>query len=941
MVVGDDTAHRPVHRKADPKSAKSKWQERGVGWRRISEYEVRIDSYTDALRGPAPRLDPTPDVRAALNLRMPQLVASLSGAETAQWERVVAHHHAREQVKQWERRMDDARVAFGFIQHVDGYDRWLNGLNAQIPKLTPAEETLELDPMRLVDPAIYEVSLDKTANMRFRTWALERVAAKKITLKLWDTYFHSEASSAAMMALGHYTTGGRITASDLEREFPDQYRSTVWDRPEVHQLRALRNELEEMYHQLHPLHVERSDLNKKYSGWKRGVRIYSEALGEGDQDYPTLKLWHKPKARLDEGSQLLRNGDIEGAARVLMSATGPMQFIAKQFSDYETRVTSGATIAVGWLGRLKFAGTLAAGIASGPLGLVRASLVAGGYTAVQEGAQQVSMVATGQQDSVHWGELATNAGIATVMSLFGGAITAKFKVAILAKIGSAEAGTVNLVEDWLAGVLASSTSTVYQLPVQMVLERVAAGKAFPGSPDEFADMIVEEAIKNGTISAATDAISMRAGHGKGGADAAESIGMELLAGAKTKNPTVATDPAGGKAVPEATGTGARPGEATVGAHESSSAGKAEGAADHSVGDGSSSGSRRPDKSQSPDSQYESGLMAEDSKKRIADGAVAASERQFGRNDPLKVRLSQSEIARSVNSIEKIIAAEIHSSGMPMPKVRVEALNNPRSNGSYNRGTNTLVINSNAASFRGPGGFAKLLGTMVHEVRHAQQAFDALRVRAGEAPQGLDPRLVGSSMAAETKVAPELAIAAAEHPIAKGDNSAEAKLGREIWSETFQAGPRKDLRDWAQGANSRRPDVEAKLDAMRAAADLARPTTGDTKFQAVTEGTQRVSEALDKAYDHYYNLAGEVDARRVQSHVEGLFQAKLRLQREVTQLTDHLRAAEDAYHRLQPYEGASLDALVNLLRFQNQLRDTLQNQVALMPTVEPAAAPATP
>ena len=919
---------------------KAKWQTGGAGWRRISEWEYRVDNYVSAARAASPRLDPAPDVRAAMNVRMPQLVAALTSAELTQWGRVVAHRDAAEQVVRWERRMDAARVAEGFIQHVDGYDHWLRGLQAQIPKLPAGTETLELDPMRLVDPAIYEVPLDKTANIRFRTWALERIAAKKIRINLWDAYFRSDAPSAATMVTGRFTSGGRITASDLEREFAAEYRTMVSERPEVVQLRKLRNELEEMYDQLHPLHVERSDLNKKYSGWKRGVRIYSEALGEGDQDYPTLKLWEKPKLRLDQGSALLRGGDIEGAVRVLMTAVGPMQSIAEKFAAYETRVTTGASIAVGWLGRLKFAGTLAAGVASGPLGLVRASLVAGGYTAAQEGAQQISAVAVGQQDQVHWGEIATNAGIATVMSLFGGAITEKFKVAILARIGTAEAGTVNVVEEWLAGVLASSTSTVYQVPVQMVLDRVANGKAFPNSPDEFADLIVEEAIKNGTISAATDAISMRAGHGKGGADAAESIGADLLALAKPNEPMVPTGSDSSKAVGEA-GGGGRVGDATVGAHEAK-AGTSPSAPDHSVADGSNTGGSRPDKSQSPDNTYETGLMSEDSKKRLADGAIAASEAQFsakkrGKNDPLTAKLNEAEIRQSVNRLEKVIAAELKSSGMPMPKVRVEAMNNPLSSGYYDRGLHMLVINSNATKFTGPGGFAKLLGTMVHEVRHAEQAFDALRVRAGEAPEGLDPRLVGTAIAGETNVAKELAIAAAEHPIEKGDNSAEAKLGREIWSESFQAGPRRDLRNWAQGANSRRAGVEAKLKAMHDAADASRPKSGETKYQAVTDGIQRVSEALDKAYDHYYNLAGEIDARRVQSHVEGLFQAKLRLQRDVSTLTDHLRAAEDAMHRLQPYEGASLDSLVNVLRYQNELRDSLQNQVALMPATLDAPA----
>lgn len=932
-----------VQRKPD---GRAKPQTSGPGWKRVGPYQVIIDNYPTAARGSAPRLEKAPDVRKTMSAKLPQLIAVMTSAEIAQWQRVVDAGSAQQEADLWENRMESARSAQGYIQHVDGYDRWLRQLRAPIPKVAPADLVLDLDPMRLVDPGIYDVGLDRAATLRFRTWALEKIVAKKLHLKLWDAFRSSEAPSAAMMTLGRYSQGGRITAFDLEREFPKEYDQMVVNRPEVKQLRQLAAEFQATYNELHPVHVERSALNKKYSGFFRFVRIYSEAFGEGDEDYPSLTLWQKPKERLDNALALLAAGDMEGAAKQLMNTSGPMSFIANKFVAYETRVQTGAAVAVKWAGRLKVAGTLAAGVAAGPLGLVRSSLVAGGYTAVSEGAQQASAVATGQQDSMHWKELATGAGITTVMSLFGGAIQSRFKTAILARMGAAEAATVNVVDDWLAGVLASSTSTVYQLPVQMVLERVAAGKAFPGSADELADMVVEEAINNGTISAATDAIMARAGHGPS-ADPADAVGAELLGdhATKTTEPTkaaTAAEPgpkAGGTGEPAPGKGGAAAGEPAAGRGPADPATADRGATDHST-DAPVGENGRPDKSQVPDKQFETGLLSEQAKKRLAKGAVEAYEK-LGLNDPKKVSLSEAELTRAVNTIEKVVAAELKASGMPMPKVEVVQMKNTGANGSYDRSNHTIRINSNASKFRGPGGFQKLLGTIVHETRHAEQVFDALRVRAGEAPTGLDPHLIGSSIAAETRVAPELAHAAAEKPIRANDTSAEAMLGREIWSESFREGPRKDLRDWAQLANSRRGGVEAKLQGIQQTANRAKRRTGDKKYDAVLEGAERVRTELENAYDHYWDLAAEIDARRVQSHVEGLFQAKLRLQQDVSVLTDHLRAAEDAFQRLQPYKGAALDSLVDLLRYQNELRDALQNQLGLMPTSADSPTGATP
>ena len=624
---------------------------------------------------------------------------------------------------------------------------------------------------------------------------------------------------------------------------------------------------------------------------------------------------------------------MEGAAAQLLTTNGPMNYIAEKFVAYESRIQTGRTIAVKWAGRLEFVGTLAAGVAAGPLRLVRSSLTAGAYTAGSQGLQQAASVATGQQDSMHWKELATTAGITTVMSLFGGAIQSKFKGAILARMGASSAVTVNVVDDWLSGVLASSTSTVYQLPMQMVLEGVAAGKAFPGSADELADMVVEEAIKNGTISMATDAITASSGHGGAHPDSAESLGAELMVReGGAAGPSKGAEPGTGKGVESS------------GEHSGSTHGGGEGnggaeghGGEHSATEDSVGGNKRPDASQSSDSRYESGLLSEASKKRLAHEALGAYEK-LGLNDPKKALLTEHDIHQSVETIRKIVEAELASSKMPMPTVKVVRNQNVNSHGSYAKKTNTIEINSNSSKFRGPDGFQKLLGTIVHETRHVEQTFNALRVRAGEAPVGLDPHLVGSAIQAETDVDPKLAYAAADDPIRESDTSPEAELGREMWAEKFQAGPRKDLQDWAQKANASEADVRQKLEVLQ---DRAKNASGKAQPESLAARIAEIQAHLEAAYDHHYNLAGEIDARRVQSHVEGLFQAKLKLQQEVTSLTDSLRSAEADLQKPGAADTASLDALVTLLRRQNALRDALQNELGLMPTsLETPGAPTT-
>jgi hypothetical protein len=487
------------------------------------------------------------------------------------------------------------------------------------------------------------------------------------------------------------------------------------------------------------------------------------------------------------------------------------------------------------------------------------------------------------------------------------------------------------------------TSTVYTAPIEAVMGRLAAGKPMP-SVQELADMVVEEALasagKDLILKQAGDAIARQQAKVSAEAQANDplTIGASLLAeGAARakvvpgKAGTTGEGGAGGSRGAVGGGGKAVSGDA-VGGRSGTTAHGADpvttGDHDHSsVGSG---GSRRDnDPALKADQRYDAGLLAQEAKLRVAQGAYEVHQK-MGPTAGEGFRF-EAEMQRVADRLGKVVAAEVSAAGMPMPKIVVKTAKGATYKGSYSDSEHTITINFNAEVYKSPEAFQALLGVIVHETRHAQQAFFALRVRAGRSESN-EPGIVSAIMHDQTKAAKALTDAAAERPIAETDTSAEARLGREVWSEKYQEGPRKDLRDWAQSANKRRPDQLAALDKIEIkmhAATLGEPNPRNAEILAKAK---QLKTELDKAYDHYFHLSGEIDARRIQTHIEGLFNAKLQLQGEINALQATVRSLRDAADRNAAYPDARQAALTELLAAEKTLVDRLQNQADLIPAL---------
>ena len=143
------------------------------------------------------------------------------------------------------------------------------------------------------------------------------------------------------------------------------------------------------------------------------MRNLIELAGEGDEDYPAMEQWEEPKALIARATSLMEKGQFEALVPILAMAELATAQAADRVWAYENRVESGARFWVKWLGRVKTVGSVAASIAAGPLGITGSALVAGGYTFVQEGAQNATAYALGQRTDLGIKSLVKQAGIAT------------------------------------------------------------------------------------------------------------------------------------------------------------------------------------------------------------------------------------------------------------------------------------------------------------------------------------------------------------------------------------------------------------------------------------------------------------------------------------------------------------------------------------------------
>jgi hypothetical protein len=329
---------------------------------------------------------------------------------------------------------------------------------------------------------------------------------------------------------GVYHTKGIVRFDDLVRlngRYHEQYVAEVTANPALTQLREALSQLAIQVGQIRNDHYERSALNAKHGIIRRiseslggaSMSDYMELLQEAQKHpergsleeqmqaleapYPSVKIWEAPEKQLAEANAFLQKGDFDLALLSFMQASNTSQGAAQQYQRYEEKVMKGAGIAVKWLERLKTAGKLAAGVASGGLALEAQAAAAAGYAILQEGGQQVSEVAYGQRSTVDLAGLARTAVTEGAMAYFSGLTQGAFTNAL------SERFETQLAKTWgptlakkAISATGAATSAFYTVPANTVLNRILSGTAMPQSMDELTKMVLDETLQNGGMDVA-------------------------------------------------------------------------------------------------------------------------------------------------------------------------------------------------------------------------------------------------------------------------------------------------------------------------------------------------------------------------------------------------------------------------------------------------------
>jgi hypothetical protein len=460
------------------------------------------------------------DVRGELRAHLPGLLGALTEAQLDHWQKVVDYYAITRHIDREIRELyTDFKSRYpglepgpqGMYAGFGPYNDAVAKIQAGRPKRPPGGDKLTVDPKLLMaEDARADPDWDVKAERAFREWATAELVKSPPVFDMYPEY--DDEIISRRTALGSYTSKGVITLADLRHQFAAEYAARVTNRPEWQQLRTAFSETVAAYYDATQVHRERSDINKKNRGWfgVDVVRNIIEAVGEGDQAYPSIRQWDRPKALIDQAKPLLDGGKFELAVPILAMAELSTAQAADRIFAYDHRVETGAAVAVKWLGRVKTVGSVAAGIAAGPLGITGSALVAGGYTFVQEGAQNVSAMAHDQRTDLGLASLIKQAGMATVMGLMGGALQARFQAALSTRLAAMTGNAGGAVRDIATSSAAAMTSSVYTTAVESVLASVVEGTALPANATEFADLVVDKALQAGAMDVALRGPAARA-----------------------------------------------------------------------------------------------------------------------------------------------------------------------------------------------------------------------------------------------------------------------------------------------------------------------------------------------------------------------------------------------------------------------------------------------
>ena len=246
------------------------------------------------------------DVRAALRSQLPGLLAGLTEEQLNRWQSVVDYYAISRHIDKEVRELyADFKSRYPGIEPgpqgmYSGYGPYSDAkakIEAGRPKKPPGGDKLTVDPQLLMaDDVRAEPEWDVKAEKAFRDSAIAELAKSPPVFDMYPEY--DDEIISRRTALGSYTTKGLISLADLRHQFADQYAAQVTDRQDWKQLRTAFADTVAAYDDATEVHKERSKINKENRGWFGVdiVRNIIEAVGEGDQDYPSIRQGDEPKA---------------------------------------------------------------------------------------------------------------------------------------------------------------------------------------------------------------------------------------------------------------------------------------------------------------------------------------------------------------------------------------------------------------------------------------------------------------------------------------------------------------------------------------------------------------------------------------------------------------------------------------------------------------------
>ncbi len=446
------------------------------------------------------------DVRAALQQQLPGLLAALTPEQVSAWQEYLDWQadQALERKQEAELNQRPEYTGYSATEYRDqapGYQSKLRRIQSSAQK-QPAASGTTVDVRSLLSDGILDApAYDRDAELAFKQWAVERLTKTPHPVQFADPD-RDQFSLRAMWGLGAFTQGV-VTSQELETYFRTDYEQMVSKRPLWHELGKALSDMEDAANDAKVIHADWTEKNK-HTNWF--IRWTAETLGSGSTDLPEENAFSESDNLRQRCIELLGQHKLEALAPLIEVTAQKLYKVINDVEAYDRRVTSGAQTAIKWAERLKTAGSIAAGIASGGFGLTGSALVAGGYQFTQGAAEQLSAVDHGLQDNVDWAGLTTSAGVTTLLAVAGGALQSRFASAWEPKLASFGPD----LSKRIASMAAAGTSSFYTTGAELVINHFATGAPIPDNVDDLADMIIDSALKNAGMDVALHSANERA-----------------------------------------------------------------------------------------------------------------------------------------------------------------------------------------------------------------------------------------------------------------------------------------------------------------------------------------------------------------------------------------------------------------------------------------------